>query len=66
MIRYGVNTNTIYFIVKELYIFLIILFKEPNKNDYPNFDDIIKQTNFHKNASYNQNQFLNFIKGSLN
>ena len=65
-IRYGVNTNTIYFIVKELYIFLIILFKEPNKNDYPNFDDIIKQTNFHKNASYNQNQFLNFIKGSLN
>ena len=65
-IRYGSNTNTIYFIVKELYIFFIIHIKEPNKNDYPKFDDIIKQNNFPKNVSYNQNQFINFIKETLN
>ena len=65
-IRYGFNTNTIYFIVKELYIFFIIHIKEPNKNDYPKFDDIMKQNNFPKNVSYNQNQFINFIKESLN
>ena len=65
-IRYGFNTNTIYFIVKELYIFFIIHIKETNKNDYPKFDDIMKQNNFPKNVSYNQNQFINFIKESLN
>ena len=65
-IRYGFNTNTIYFIVKELYIFFIIHIKEPNKNDYPKFDDIMKQNNFPKNVSYNQSQFINFIKESLN
>ena len=65
-IRYGSNANTIYFIVKELYIFFIIRIKEPNKDDYPKFDDVIKQNNFPKNVSYNQNQFINFIKENLN
>ena len=65
-IRYGSNANTIYFIVKELYIFFIIHIKEPNKDDYPKFDDVIKQNNFPKNVSYNQNQFINFIKENLN
>ena len=65
-IRYGSNANTIYFIVKELYIFFIIHIKEPNKDDYPKFDDVIKQNNFPKNVSYNQNQFINFIKDNLN
>ena len=65
-IRYGSNTNIIYFIVKELYIFFIIHIKEPNKDDYPKFDDVIKQNNFPKNVSYNQNQFINFIKENLN
>ena len=65
-IRYGSNANTIYFIVKELYIFFIVRIKEPNKDDYPKFDDVIKQNNFPKNVSYNQNQFINFIKENLN
>ena len=65
-IRYGSNANTIYFIVKELYIFFIIRIKEPNKDDYPKFDEVIKQNNFPKNVSYNQNQFINFIKENLN
>ena len=65
-IRYGSNANTIYFIVKELYIFFIVRIKEPNKDDYPKFDDVIKQNNFPKNVSYNQNQFINFIKDNLN
>ena len=65
-IRYGSNANTIYFIVKELYIFFIIRIKEPNKDDYPKYDEIIKQNNFPKNVSYNQNQFINFIKENLN
>ena len=65
-IRYGSNANTIYFIVKELYIFFIIRIKEPNKDDYPTYDEIIKQNNFPKNVSYNQNQFINFIKENLN
>ena len=65
-IRYGSNANTIYFIVKELYIFFIIHIKEPNKDDYPKFDEVIKQNNFPKNVSYNQNQFINFIKENLN
>ena len=65
-IRYGSNTNIIYFIVKELYIFFIIHIKEPNKDDFPKFDDIIRQNNFPKNVSYNQNQFINFIKENLN
>ena len=65
-IRYGSNANTIYFIVKELYIFFIIHIKEPNKDDYPKFDEVIKQNNFPKNVSYNQNQFINFIKDNLN
>ena len=65
-IRYGSNANTIYFIVKELYIFFIIHIKEPNKDDFPKFDDIIRQNNFPKNVSYNQNQFINFIKENLN
>ena len=65
-IRYGSNANIIYFIVKELYIFFIIRIKEPNKDDYPKFDDVIKQNNFPKNVSYNQNQFINFIKENLN
>ena len=65
-IRYGSNTNIIYFIVKELYIFFIIHIKEPNKDDYSKFDDVIKQNNFPKNVSYNQNQFINFIKENLN
>ena len=65
-IRYGSNANTIYFIVKELYIFFIIHIKEPNKDDYPKYDDVIKQNNFPKNVSYNQNQFINFIKENLN
>ena len=65
-IRYGSNANTIYFIVKELYIFFIIRIKEPNKDDYPKFDEVIKQNNFPKNVSYNQNQFINFIKDNLN
>ena len=65
-IRYGSNTNIIYFIVKELYIFFIIHIKEPNKDDYPKFDDVIKQNNYPKNVSYNQNQFINFIKENLN
>ena len=64
-IRYGSNANTIYFIVKELYIFFIVRIKEPNKDDYPKFDDVIKQNNFPKNVSYNQNQFINFIKENL-
>ena len=65
-IRYGSNANTIYFIVKELYIFFIVRIKEPNKDDYSKFDDVIKQNNFPKNVSYNQNQFINFIKENLN
>ena len=65
-IRYGSNANTIYFIVKELYIFFIVRIKEPNKDDYPKFDEVIKQNNFPKNVSYNQNQFINFIKENLN
>ena len=65
-IRYGSNANTIYFIVKELYIFFIVRIKESNKDDYPKFDDVIKQNNFPKNVSYNQNQFINFIKENLN
>ena len=65
-IRYGSNANIIYFIVKELYIFFIVRIKEPNKDDYPKFDDVIKQNNFPKNVSYNQNQFINFIKENLN
>ena len=65
-IRYGSNTNIIYFIVKELYIFFIIHIKEPNKDDFSKFDDIIRQNNFPKNVSYNQNQFINFIKENLN
>ena len=65
-IREGYNSNTFYFIVKELYIFLIIHLKEQNKNDYPSLDDIIKQNNIPKNLSYNQIQFLNFLKDSLN
>jgi hypothetical protein len=65
-IRYGSNANTIYFIVKELYIFFIVRIKEPNKDDYSKFDEVIKQNNFPKNVSYNQNQFINFIKENLN
>ena len=65
-IRYGFNSNTFYLIVKELYIFFIVHFKDPNKNDYPDLDDIIKQNNLPKNISYNQIQFIDFIKESLN
>ena len=65
-IRYGSNSNTFYLIVKELYIFLIVHTKEENKNDYANLDEIIKQSNVPKNISYNQIQFINFIKESLN
>ena len=65
-IRYGSNSNTFYLIVKELYIFFIVHKKEYNKNDYPDLDDIIKQSNIPKNISYNQIQFINFIKESLN
>ena len=65
-IKYGSNTNTFYFIVKELYIFLILHIKEENKNDYPNLDDILKQSHVPKNISYNQILFLNFLKDTLN
>ena len=65
-IKYGSNTNTFYFIVKELYIFLILHTKEENKNDYPNLDDILKQSHVPKNISYNQILFLNFLKDTLN
>ena len=65
-IRYGSNSNTFYLIVKELYIFLIVHTKEENKNDYADLDEIIKQSNIPKNISYNQIQFINFIKESLN
>ena len=65
-IKYGSNTNTFYFIVKELYIFLILHKKEENKNDYSNIDDILKQTHVPKNISYNQILFLNFLKDTLN
>ena len=65
-IKYGSNTNTYYFIVKELYIFLILHKKEENKNDYSNIDDILKQTHVPKNISYNQILFLNFLKDTLN
>ena len=65
-IRYGVNPNTFYLIVKELYIFFIVHLKDLNINDYPDLDDIIKQNNLPKNISYNQIQFIDFIKESLN
>ena len=65
-IRYGFNSNTFYLIVKELYIFFIVHLKDLNINDYPDLDDIIKQNNLPKNISYNQIQFIDFIKESLN
>ena len=65
-IRYGFNSNTFYLIVKELYIFFIVHLKDLNINDYPDLDDIIKQNNLPKNISYNQIQFIDFIKKSLN
>ena len=64
-IRYGNNSDTFYLIVKELYIFFIVHIKDPNKTDYPNLDEIIKQNYLPKNISYNQIQFIDFIKESL-
>ena len=65
-IRYGYNSNTFYFIVKELYIFFIIHLKTPNMTTYPNIDELINQINLQKNFSYNQIQFIDYIKESLN
>ena len=65
-IRYGPNLNTFYFIIKELYVFFIIHIKEPNKKDYQGVDEIMKQSNTPKNISYNQIQFIDFIKETLN
>jgi len=79
-IRFGYNSNTFYFIVKELYIFLILhlkqqknISKNDNDNDinadeikYPTFDDVIKTTKPQNGYSYKQIQFINFIKEELN
>ena len=65
-IRYGHNSNTFYFIVKELYIFFIIHQKSPNITNYPKIDELISQSYLHKNFSYNQIQFIEYIKDALN
>lgn len=81
-IRFGYNSNTFYFIIKELYIFLILhlkqqknISKNDNDNDndinvdeikYPTFDDVIKTTKPQNGYSYKQIQFINFIKEELN
>jgi len=76
-IRFGYNSTTFYFIVKELYIFLILHLKQKNisknENDmivdeikYPTFDEVIKTTKPQNSYSYKQIQFINFIKEELN
>ena len=77
-IRFGYNSTTFYFIVKELYIFLILHLKnsknvlENSKNpkmiidedNYPTLEDLIKVNQ--NSYSYRQIQFINFIKEALN
>ena len=78
-IRFGYNPTTFYFIVKELYIFLILHLKKTKTNTesnnqnineeeqkYPTLDDVIKTMQPQNSYSYRQMQFINFIKDSLN
>ena len=79
-IRYGYNSSTFYFIVKELYIFLILHLKkskisEGSSNEtemiieekvYPTLDEIVKSNESKNSYSYKQLQFLDFIKETLN
>ena len=77
-IRFGYNSTTFYFIVKELYIFLILHIKKTkcildnNNNEkiiieedkYPTLEELIKVNQ--NSYSYRQIQFINFIKEGLN
>ena len=79
-IRFGYIPNTFYFIVKELYIFLILHFKKTKSisvNDnqnmpieeeeiYPTLDEIIKSNQNQSGYTYRQIQFINLIKEALN
>ena len=78
-IRYGYNSTTFYFIVKELYIFLILHLKNSknnlddiNKQDmileeeiYPTLEEIIKLNQSKNSYSYKQLQYFDFIKETL-
>ena len=79
-IRFGYIPNTYYFIVKELYIFLILHLKKTKNNSdndkqnmpieeeeiYPTLDEIIKFNQNQNGYTYRQIQFINLIKEALN
>ena len=62
-IRFGYNSSTFYLIVKELYIFLIIHFKDMiiEEEKYPSLEYMTKSIH-----SFKKMRFFDFIKDTLN